>query len=708
MNARSVALLAGLALFAGTSHARVYSIQPTQTLEFANPDGVFGPPKVAIDGDAAIALLDTATGREAVLLQRNASGQWALVRTLLSVPTSSRLQNELDMRDGKAVILLDDFLHIFERGANGAWAESATAGTPRAIGGVSISGSRVVAGRIGSSFDANVFQKSVGTGIWRVTGRISAGPAPFAGLGTQVDVSGDVAVILAGNKVSVFRWNNAFDWEQMFAYQPPESLGDAPPTLSDRTLIFDYGYVWSIDQFDYSWWSRRQGLAPIDSGNGATGGFGPNMRDGFAVAHTAHSHPRDDAHPYVYLQSANLAHHAILLTPGYSTQSDISGRTVVSSSQGFGGERYVSFFDVPASAAPPAYVNDFSSSDIAAFAQTPGSQFAHATAGANGLFRQSSLAGDAQASVPAVDWAVEQAVEADITPTAVDGADRWVGLAVRYADTNNHYYVTLRSSGVIELKRKVAGAYATLASAALPFSIGARRHVQLVVHGSRLTVNVDGTQRLVATDDALTHGSVALLTYRARADFDNVYASPTAPLDLVTKDLTQVSSTEPPFWQSGGSWTPVEGPGGEIIGRAQTSTDGDVAAITGSATDDQVVSTRVRLDAYGASGTGAWFGLFARWNEYDTYYYLTVRSTGRLEIRRRLDGQEIATLASVPFTAQPGRFYDLKFSVRGDQLQAYVDGVLVADAHDSWIPQGRCGLGMYRAAATFSRFEAVQ
>lgn len=83
MNARLVSLVAGLALLAGVAHARVYTLHPTQTFEYANPGGAFGPPKVAIARDSAIALLDTAGGREAVLFQRDAAGQWAVVDGVL-------------------------------------------------------------------------------------------------------------------------------------------------------------------------------------------------------------------------------------------------------------------------------------------------------------------------------------------------------------------------------------------------------------------------------------------------------------------------------------------------------------------------------------------------------------------------------------------------------------------------------------------------
>jgi hypothetical protein len=716
MNARIPFLFATLLALAVSAQARVYTLHPTQTFEYANPDGSFGPPKVAIDGNSAIALMDTATGREALLFQRSELGQWAFVRTLLSVPASPDVRNEVAMQFGIAAILLDDVLHIYERGSNGAWSESATAGTPRAAGVISISNYTVVVGRLGCDYGADVFEKSVGSGVWRIIGRVTGAPGECTDHGAELDYNQPIVLMRnPSNEVRVHQRTGAFDWPQIGSFAPPAgvSFGSGPPTLYGLTAIFDGGAVFRGDAFDYSRWNYRGTLRPLNWANGAGGGSNPNYRDSYALTHTAEGHPRDDAYVYVYYENggspAGMQHHAVLRTPGYAIQSDVSDRTVVASSQGFGGERFISFFALSNDATPLAYANDFHSPDREPLQQTPGSQFARVTAngGLDGFLRQSSLAGDAQAWVPGIDWRDQQAVEADITPTAVDGADRWVGLAVRYVDANNHYYVTLRSSNVIQLKRKVAGAFATLAQAPLPFSLNARRHVQLIVNGNRLAVNVDGTQRLTATDGSLTHGSVALLTYRARADFDNLHASPTVPFNLALKDMTDLNDTSRPFSQSGGSWTPIEGPDGEIVGRAQTSTAGDVRAITGTATDDQVVRTRARLDAYGASGAGAWFGLIARWRGSGTHYYMTIRSTNRLEIRKQVAGA-ITTLVSVPFTAQPGRFYDLAFSVRRDELHAYVDGVLVAQAADTQIPDGQFGLGMYRTAATFSRFEASQ
>jgi hypothetical protein len=710
-----VSLLAvAVALLAATAEARVYSLQPTQTITFANPGGAFAAPKVAIDDDAAIAIMDGAGVREALLFRRDANRRWVFARTLLSVPASSRLRNELTMDFGRAAILLDDVLHIFERAPSGDWVESATAGTPRAAGGLSISSSVIMAGRLGCNDDIDVFEKSRGSGVWRITGRVAG--APGACDGATFDQNSPYVIVRnPGEEARVHVRNGEFNWPQVATFSAPAgvTLGDGPHSANGIWAVFDGGATFRTVNFDLSQWSYHGQLRALNYANGP-GAADPHFRIGYMTTLASLGHPRETRHVYVYRETENasdLEHHAVLHTPGDAAFADIAALlapfTVVASGLDADGGRFISFFELPTDPSATAYANDFTTHDPAAWQQTPGSQFALASIGGNAVYRQSSLAGEAQAHHAGIDWRLQQSVEADITPTAVDGPDRWVGLAVRYLDANNHYYVTLRSSNVIQLKRKVAGVFTTLAEAPLPFSLGTRRHVKLIVNADVLTVFVDGQQRLLARDAGLTHGSIALLTYRARADFDNVYASPTVPFNLALKDFTDLFDPGRPFSVSGGNWTPVEGPGGEIAGRAQTSTTGDARAIIGTETDDQSVAARLRLDRYNASPQGAWLGLFARWRDARTHYYLALRSTNRLEIRKQVNGA-ITVLASVPFTATPGRFYDLKFTALRDELHAYVDGRLVAQALDGDIATGQYGLGTYRTAATFQRFEVDQ
>lgn len=711
------ATLAGLAAVmftAGDAEARVYTLRPAQDFYFPNPDETLGPPRVAIDGNSAIVLMDTAGGREALLFQRDASGSWSLQRTLYSVPASSPPRRLLEMQDGKAAIMLDPVLRIFERNSGNQWAESPTAGTPQPAGGIAISGIRILTGRRGCNYDVDVHEKS-GAGVWGIRSHIRGAVGECNDHGADFDIDGNLAIVRnPDSEIRVYRPSgSAADWPQVSSFTPPPgvTLGVGPLSLRGRTAFANGGAIFH-DGGDGNW-SHAGDLRALNYANG-TGAGSPDARDGVVLTHAQLGHPREDAHVYVYAATAptpdpgDYQHVALLRTPGYVSSSDVSQSTVIAGSQDFFGERIVSFFTLPSPvSAPEGYANDFTTHDPSLWQQTPGSQFARVAAGSNFVYRQASLVGESRAVLTPSDWPVQQSIEADITPRAIDGADRWTGLAVRYTDANNLYYVTLRSSNRIQLRRRVNGAFVILADAALPFSLNTRRHVKLTADDGILRVDVDGVQRLIVTDRTFRTGNVALLTYKARADFDNVYASPTVQFNLAYKDFTDVFDPGRSFTLLGGNWGFNEDPGTFELGWSQFSTTADARAFIGTPTGDQSVEARVRLDSFGSSTQGAWFGLLARWVDAGTHYYLTARSSNRLEIRRQVGGS-ISVLASVPFTATPGQFYDLKLTVLGDELHAFVDGVLMAQAHDALIPAGQYGVGTYRAAVTFRRFVVDQ
>jgi hypothetical protein len=277
---------------------------------------------------------------------------------------------------------------------------------------------------------------------------------------------------------------------------------------------------------------------------------------------------------------------------------------------------------------------------------------------------------------------------------------------VRYIDANNHYYVTLRGSNRLRLQRMVGGVFQTLSETIVPFTLNRSYHVKLVVNGPLFDVYVDGTWRMGGFDTALTHGRAGIMTYKARADFDNVYVGSTAPLPLAYKDFSQLWDNGREFTYLGGNWTPVEQSGTPDIAFGQTNTTGEARAFVGTPTDDQVVQAMARVDAY-ASTTAGWYGLLARWVDSHTFYYLAVRSNGRLDIRKKVNGT-ITVLRSVPFVATPGQYYTFKLAVLGNQLHAYVNGTFVAGAVDGAIPRGQYGIATSGAAARFQNFSVVQ
>lgn len=705
-------LLAGtFSALASLAHARVHVVQSFQTFTYGgNEDFSLPTPVVAIENDSAVAILYRPGGRQAVLFQR-VSGQWAQTRVLLDVTTNSSLTpDDVKIADGIAAIRLADVLHVFERTTN--WSESATAGTPRPAPGLATSARRILAGRRGCNYDANVYSKSAGSGVWGVSGRASGQAGECNDHGAALDLEGDVALVLnPPGEIREYRRNGtALDWPQVGTIVAPDGVAFSP--WFDLTLHGD------VAATTFGHWFRRVGgawnyqgkLMPLNSGWG-TGVNQPDYKGELLVSTGAINEQHAAHEPYLFRQNAagrfdNLAK---LATAGDTGSVDLSGSVAIVASQDeFEGTNFIEFFNLPSPLiAPKAIANDFEAGNVSGFQQTVGSQFALATSGSNRVYRQSATTGESHAVLSGSNWSGFQSIEADVTPTAFDGADRWFGVAVRYFDADNRYYLTLRSSGRLQLKRMVKGQFTTLAERILPVSLGTKYRLRLTVDGSRLEGTVIGVGGLDATDTALTRGQAALMTYRTRADFDDVYAAPTRSLPLAWNHPGGFEGSS--FTHEGGTWNWVELPSNypDDVGEAQQSTSGDARAFFGTPTDDQHIETSVRLDSFNASPSGAWFGVLARWVDARNFYYLTLRSNGKLELRKQVNGV-ITVLRSVPFSAEPGRFYRLGLDVLGDQLHAYVDGAFVAGAVDGDIAEGKYGLGSYRAAFTYQWFDVRQ
>jgi hypothetical protein len=358
-------------------------------------------------------------------------------------------------------------------------------------------------------------------------------------------------------------------------------------------------------------------------------------------------------------------------------------------------------------ATPAAITNDFNARDVSGIQQEPGSQFALAGNVYNFLYRQSSTTGESVAVLSDSDWRNYQSIEADITPTAFDGADRYIGLAVRYVDIGNNYYVTWRSSGVLALKRRINSAFVTLVEKPMPLALNAKHRLRLSIDAANnLAVEIDGVQQFFIRDTQLTHGKAALLTYRTRADFDNVYASPTAPVNLKYNDwVFYWYGFGRRFTELGGNWQ-ITGQN-DPEGMSQTTTTGLALAYNGVPIDDQVIRANIRLDSFAGSTSGAWFGLLARYADENNHYFLSVRSSNQLQIRKIVDGVT-TVLKAASYTAAPGAMHEYTFSVVGNELHAFVDGQLVATALDDALPRGKYGMGTYRAAATWQDYVADQ
>jgi pectate lyase len=140
--------------------------------------------------------------------------------------------------------------------------------------------------------------------------------------------------------------------------------------------------------------------------------------------------------------------------------------------------------------------------------------------GINDVYRQSSVAAGASSiiGVPTGD----QIVEARAQAISFDGADRWFGIVSRYQDQQNYYYITLRNSNTILLRKLVNGVPTTLDSAPLTVATGTWYTLRLEAIGSSLRAYVNNQQLLEAEDTTFASGIYGFAMYKTASKFDDL------------------------------------------------------------------------------------------------------------------------------------------------------------------------------------------
>jgi len=136
------------------------------------------------------------------------------------------------------------------------------------------------------------------------------------------------------------------------------------------------------------------------------------------------------------------------------------------------------------------------------------------------------VAGDARASigVPTDDQVVHVRARLDTFATPTGSQERWFGVMARQSDSRNYYYLTLRSSNTLSLRKFVNGVATPLATIAFTVTPALWYDLRLEAIGDQLRAYVNGTLRLEATDDTHTRGSSGPLMYKTAADFDDFSA----------------------------------------------------------------------------------------------------------------------------------------------------------------------------------------
>jgi hypothetical protein len=743
MNGRILALCA-LAL-AGLAHGGPRVIEQSATI--VPPDAswrYFGRFGVAIDGDFALVSGDRFVAdpaqpngqrhEGAALIYQRSGTKWNFVGPLGPVASlSPSVRPGLAMKNGIAMVILDS-ARVFER-AGSSWTQSPLQASLRSgIQGtdIKIDNGRVLAPRLACENDAVLIHKVSGT--WVSEGTLD-GHANTCGDGPPLpflDIQGGFAVVFDASKVepSVARMSELINstWSPNLIFESPGDDYVFGPAIS---LAFPFLAVTGSRQRGTnvfwgtpsggSWGGGFTGLQPADAY------LQPEIESTLTIERLI----RPDGTPlfvqrnyndarkgYVinafrvnndpYAASTHVATLQARLDYSIGDQLDVSGqRVIVNGRTGFTGHNHVYVFELPASLEQPAVqVHDFESpSSGAVWTWRAGSAFTIVGETNNHFYRQTNTAVDAGAWLES-SAGRNQAIQAEVMVRSFAGADRWVGLMTRHRDDGNYYYVTLRRSGSVQLRKLVNGVVSTLDAEPMTVTPGRKYRLRLESMGQTHRVYVDDRLVLTGYDATHTEGTVGLIMCRTSADFDNVIVSPSPQATIFAQDFN-VDGVPGDWTYSSGAYAVTQG-----VYR-QTSTAGDAKSITGAMTEDSIVQARVRPTVF-LSGN-SWVGLLARSTYADEYVYVSLRRNNTVTLRRLFRGN-VRSIAEMPYTVTPGNWYTIRLEIVAGLTRVFVnDKVVIATNTDYGsiqryvaTQQGAVGLVSYRAAADYDDFLAYQ
>lgn len=728
--------LALVALLCSVAHGRPIVIQETSTIESPDPEFNFGW-RVGLDGDDAVVYgtksIPDPEGNDDSLtrafLFRRTGSTWTFVRVLAEKLDSNEGDGSnskgLDMRNGVIAASMQP-LHIFER-VNGNYVErTITNGVQDERRGnhVVIDGaSRILFG--GYCYGANLFERNADA-TW--TDRAALWGDPCIGddgnSGGPVALAGEWAVVaspynedgLPYPAITFFRHTTGYNWAQTERRAAPaRHTYGAVHMRGDELYVSDspvHG-AWVYRRNASNQWLevdrlRTEGDYLWSDYSGTTGNFGST---GQLVLQSAYDWDLGKNVVRVFKKdgTGKYVHAATLTLKGDSNDVWMSWFAIDGNRVLVGGVGRAHYFVLPTNLTAPAAIQyAFPNTTVSGWTALPGSQFSLAQSGTTQVWRQSSTAGDAGAVLEAANW-TNQSIQAEVKPTAIStvGSDRWVGLMTRRTDASNYYYVTLRASGVIQLKRMAGGVFTTLASAPIPWTLNRNYRLRLESTADLHRVYVDGVRLLEARDSQLTQGRAGLRSYGAAADYDNVIVAPAPLATIWTQNVGEVCvplcTNRGPWSYGGGTWAwNAEG----VL--RQSAISGSTRAFVGASTSnkDQIFEARVRPATFGTP-SDAWAGIMVGHLGASDFVYLSLRKSNRLRLHRMRGGQA-TELGSVPLTVTPGAWYTLRLEQVANRLRGYVNGVQKFEVvQDQW-NGGQVGLITYAAAADYDDVVAVR
>jgi hypothetical protein len=676
----------------------------------------------AAAGDAIVALSETVVPGDnsqhvvqANLYVRDAGGVYQPQGVLYS-ETGADPIHSVAMSPTVIALGLPSGLHVFSRNSAGAFVEEVIDGPRPAALHVSVGADgTVLAGESRCNYNVTVLARNA-TGHWAATatlpGRTRSCDQYLYGFHNEFAIDGNRAVVWNGDPIydTIATEARVFDrvsgvWTQTATItEPPGSelyswqFGPSLAVVNDD--IYITGSTRGTHRFHRSGstWTDVEQLRDYDGWRGFY--IHSVTVSGLWLAQISASEARNELDlAHVFYKTASGWRQNAILAVG-SIDDGISDISIVGR-QAIARGRALYVYDLPAGAPPSplTFQDDFESGASASWTPISGSQFSVVAKGNTHVYHQANTASDAGA-IESRDL-VDQSIATDVTPLGFQGPDRWVGLVTRYTDEANYYYVTLRDRDQVVLKRMVNGIFTELGRAPVLVNVNQPYRLQLESSGSLHTVYVDGVRVVSAYDSTLEHGHAGLRMYGARADYDNVVIAAGARRALFQShfDATfEIDAIE----RLSGAWSVFNDVGSFELVQASNSTT--ARAIVGDVTDDQVLQTKLRIKSFGTGS--AWAGLMARYVDTNNYYYVTVRASGEISLRK-LVGGAITVLASAPFVAGSQPAY-LRFEVVGTKLRVYVNDVLLLERSDTTFTRGSSGFMTYNTAASYDDYIAYQ
>jgi hypothetical protein len=137
------------------------------------------------------------------------------------------------------------------------------------------------------------------------------------------------------------------------------------------------------------------------------------------------------------------------------------------------------------------------------------------------VVRQSATTGDARrfSVIPIGNQVISARVRPTGFGTTTGTQDPWIGIAGRVVDDRNYYYLTLRRSNQVSLRRVVNGVVQVIATVPQPLTTGAWHDLRLEFIGTNIRAFVNGDLKIQTTDPTMTGGGRnALLMYKTEAN----------------------------------------------------------------------------------------------------------------------------------------------------------------------------------------------